>query len=107
MNFQWRIRLRQLSLPIFSLLITGMLLSSCYGPVWPSRGMTVALSHTGASADEVGGLVVAELRKRGFTDIGKDGREAIRKERTAIYLQGQNDLKVIVQLDLPNEVPIR
>jgi len=92
---------------IVALFVAVVQMLGCYGPVWPSRGMAVKLSDTGPSALEVEGVVASELVKRGFTEQAKNGRDAIKSERTAFSFEGPNKLDVVIQVDLVKEVQIR
>lgn len=89
-----------------SIMVAG-LLTACSSQTWLSRGFTVDTTITGVTEAEVASKVRDFLEKRGFSDMGKGGRDEIKRTRNSYYYEGPNSLVVVLSVDRQRVVPIR
>jgi len=75
----------------------------CYGPTWPSRGLSI----TGAPTAEVVAVSESVLIANGFKNIGDDGRDKIVGGKNTLYFKRGENLLVVISMDRNNVVPIR
>lgn len=77
---------------IFALSFLMLILTGCWGEVWPHRGMEVDLIRSNASVVEVADDVGEFLLSHHFTRMGKAGYDAINGTTTVFDYQGPDGL---------------